>query len=81
MDIQLEQGDITPQFLQAIKMVSELPKERQNELAQNLFEEIADLEWVDSPELHAAIEKAHAKYAAGGYMTLEEYMLQRRVDG
>jgi hypothetical protein len=29
MYIQLEQGSITPQFLQAIKLVSELPKEQQ----------------------------------------------------
>jgi len=81
MYIQLEQGDITPQFLRAIKMVSELPKEQQDELAQNLLEDIADLEWEDSPELRAAIEEAHAEYAAGNYITLEEYNRQRRAEG
>jgi hypothetical protein len=81
MHLQLEQSNIMPQFLQAIKMVSELPKERQDELAQLLLEEIADLEWEDSPELHAAIEEAHAEYAAGNYITLEEYNRQRRVKG
>jgi hypothetical protein len=79
--IQLEQGSITPQFLQAIKLVSELPKEQQNELAQLLLEEIADLEWEDSSELRAAIDEAHAEYAAGNYITLEEYNQQRKAEG
>lgn len=67
--------------MQAIKLVSELPKERQDELAQHLLEEIADLEWENSPKLHAAIENAHVEYAAGDYMTLEEYLRQQRTDG
>ena len=81
MYIQLEQGEITPRFLQVIKMVSGLPKERQDELAQDILEEITDLEWENSPELYAAIESAHAEYAAGDYMTLEEYLRQQRADG
>jgi hypothetical protein len=80
MYIQLEQDSLTPQFLQAIKLVSDLPKEQQNELAQLLLEEIADLEWEDSPELRAAIEEARAEYAAGNYITIEEYNQQRRAE-
>jgi hypothetical protein len=81
VSIQLEQSEITPEFLQATKLVAELPHEQQNELAQLLLEEIADLAWESSPEFRAAIDEAEAEYAAGDCVTFEEYNRQRRAEG
>jgi hypothetical protein len=81
MSTQVAQSHLTARFLEAIQMVAELPEEQQDELAQSLFDEIADLKWEDLHELHAAIEEAEAEYAAGDYITFEEYDRQRQAAG
>jgi len=79
MYIPQEQDAITPQLLQAINAASKLSKEQQDILASFMFEKIGNWEWEDAPELHAVIEEVHAEYAAGDYITFEEYNQRRQA--
>ncbi|HWS83112.1 MAG TPA: hypothetical protein VN207_02515 [Ktedonobacteraceae bacterium] len=85
MYLRLEQDIVTPQFLQAIKaaikIASELPGDRQNELAQLLLEEITDWEWESTPEFRTAIEKSRAECAEGDSMDFEEFVKQWQTEG
>jgi len=81
MYIQLEQDMVTPQFLQAINIASELPEDLQSELAQLLLEDITDWKWESTPEFRAAIEKSRAECAAGDCMDFEEFVQQWQTEG
>jgi|GraSoiStandDraft_47_1057283.scaffolds.fasta_scaffold2748693_1 hypothetical protein len=79
MYVPREQDAITSQLLQAINAASKLPKEQQDVLAKFIFEKIGTWEWEDAPELHAVIKEARAEYAAGDYITFEDYDQQRQA--
>jgi hypothetical protein len=69
------------EFESLLAAVSTLNKTDKHKLLEILEDQLFDDALENDPELIAEIEAAHADYAAGDYITFEEYLAQRRASG
>jgi hypothetical protein len=76
--VKLEQ---TVEFESLLAAVSTLNQADKHKLLEILEDQLFDDALENDPELMAEIETARAEYAAGDYITFEEYLAQRRASG
>ncbi|MBD2328496.1 hypothetical protein [Alkalinema sp. FACHB-956] len=69
------------EFESLLAVVSSLNKADKHKLLEILEDQLFDDALENDPELMAEIETARADYAAGDYITFEEYLAQRRASG
>jgi ABC-type amino acid transport substrate-binding protein len=67
------------EFESLLAAVSTLNKTDKHKLLEILEDQLFDDALENDPELMADIEAARADYAAGDYVTFEEYLTQRRA--
>ncbi len=67
------------EFDSLLAAVSSLNKMDKHKLLEILEDQLFDDALENDPELIADIEAARADYAAGDYITFEEYLAQRRA--
>lgn len=67
------------EFESLLAVVSSLNKADKHKLLEILEDQLFDDALENDPELMAEIETARADYAAGDYITFEEYLAQRRA--
>ena len=67
------------EFESLLVAVSTLNKADKHKLLEILEDQLFDDALENDPELIAEIETARAEYAAGDYITFEEYLAQRRA--
>ncbi|OUC15794.1 MAG: hypothetical protein B0A82_04860 [Alkalinema sp. CACIAM 70d] len=69
------------EFESLLAVVSSLNKADKHKLLEILEDQLFDDALENDPELMAELETARADYAAGDYITFEEYLAQRRASG